>query len=279
MGKLFTGHRVIRASKTWLEMLMVAAVLLPVARAELVKVKFLEGAQKGYLALTTEDGKRIATGELSQVVEGDRVRVRLVYRFLDGSIDDERAVFTQKGTFRVVTDRHIQKGPSFPHPVDVSIDTGKGQVTTRAENGDAAPETKSMDLPEDLANGSILTLLKNIPADASSLKVGYVGADSKPRLLKLNITGTGDDAFRVGTLTRKAHCFLIKIDIGGIAGLLAPIVGKQPGDIRVWIEEGEAPAFIREEGAFYVGGPVWISQMANPTWGALAAGRRGSRGK
>jgi hypothetical protein len=248
--------------------LMAATALLHPASAEMLRVKFLEGTQKGYLALTTEDGKRIGTGELSQVVEGDRVRVRLVYRFLDGSIDDERAVFTQKGTFRVVTDRHIQKGPSFPHPIDVAIDVAKGEVTTRSGDGDATAETKSMDLPEDLANGSILTLLKNMSAEASSLKVSYVATDPKPRLVKLDITGTGDDAFRVGSLTRKARCFLIKIDIGGIAGVVAPLIGKQPGDIRVWIEEGEAPAFIREEGAFFVGGPVWISQTASPSWGA-----------
>ena len=241
--------------------------MLPAARAEMVKVKFMEGTQKGYLALKTEDGRRIGTGELSQVVEGDRVHVRLVYRFLDGSIDDERCVFTQKGTFRVVTDHHVQKGPSFPHPVDLFIDMAKSQVTTKSEkDGRTVAETKTMELPEDLANGSILTLLKNIDASASSLKAGFVGADPKPRLVKLNITGTGDDTFRVGSLRRKARCFLIKIEIGGVAGVIAPVIGKKPGDIRVWIEEGDAPAFIREEGAFYEGGPVWISEMTVPTW-------------
>ncbi len=245
--------------------LLGVTAMLPAAGAEMVKVKFVEGTQKGYLALKTEDGKRIGTGELSQVVEGDRVHVRLVYRFLDGSIDDERCVFTQKGTFRVVNDHHVQKGPSFPHPVDLFIDMAKSQVTTKSEKeGRTVAETKTMELPEDLANGSILTLLKNIDASAVSLKTGFVGADPKPRLVKLNITGTGDDTFRVGSLRRKARCFLIKIEIGGVAGVIAPVIGKKPGDIRVWIEEGDAPAFIREEGAFYEGGPVWISEMTVP---------------
>lgn len=245
------------------------AAMLPCARAEMVKVKYVEGTQKGYLALRTEDGKRIGTGELSQVVEGDRVQIRLVYRFLDGSIDDERCVFTQKGTFRVVTDHHIQKGPSFPKPLDLFIDAAKGQVTTKSEkDGKLVSETKSMDLPEDLANGSILTLLKDVDPNVLSLKVGFVGAAPKPRLVKLDITGTGDDTFRVGSLTRKARCFLIKTDIGCVAGVIAPVVGKQPGDIRVWIEQGKAHAFIRQEGPFYQGGPVWITETAAPTWGS-----------
>ena len=248
---------------------MGAAAILPHARAEMVKARFVEGTQKGYLTLKDEEGRRIGTGELSQVVEGGRIHLHLVYRLFDGSIDDERCVFTQKGTFRVLTDHHIQKGPSFPHPIDIFIDMAKGQITSRSEkDGKTVVETKAMDLPEDLANGSILTLLKNIPADASALKVSY--ASPGPRLVKLSITGTGDDAFRVGHLPRKARCFLIKIDLGGIVGVVAPIIGKQPGDIRVWIEEGEAPAFIREEGAFYPGGPVWIVETAVPAWSSGA---------
>ncbi len=263
------GTWLLECEGLWFATLMGAVAILPSARAEMVKVRFIEGTQKGYLTLKTEDGKRIGTGELSQVVQGDRVQVRLVYRFLDGSIDDERSVFTQKGAFRVVTDHHVQKGPSFPDPGDVLIDMAKGQVTTRSEkDGHTVSETKTVKLPEDLANGSILTLLKNIPADASSLKVSYAAPGPKPRIVKLNISGTRDDAFRVGTLKRKARCFDIKIDLGGIEGVVAPIIGKQPGDIRVWIEEGEAPVFIREEGAFYPGGPVWVTETAVPVWGS-----------
>ena len=34
------------------------------------------------------------------------------------------------------------------------------------------------------------------------------------------------------------------IDLGGLAGLVAPLIGKQPPDTQVWVLEADAPAFI-----------------------------------
>ena len=56
---------------------------------------------------------------------------------------------------------------------------------------------------------------------------------------------------------RKATHYILKVDIGGIAGVVAPLVGKQPPDSHVWILGGEAPAFVRSEQPLYNGGPVW----------------------
>ncbi len=272
-----------RRTGKYLSTILMPVVLLTsrAAQAEPVRARYTEGTQHGYLALTTKDGRRIATGELVQVVEGDRVHVRLVYRFVDGSVDDEHSVFTQRGAFHLVRDHHVQKGPSFPHPCDVSIDTGTGKVITRdVTGGKGAPaETSTMELPDDLANGSIITILKNLDPKAPATKVSYLAAMPKPRVVKLEITPDGDDTFRVGSLRHKARCFVIKVDLGGVVGFIAPIIGKQPADVRVWIEEGEAPAFIREEGAFYVGGPRWIGQMAQPAWDSGHSDERTSGAK
>ena len=56
----------------------------------------------------------------------------------------------------------------------------------------------------------------------------------------------------------------VKIKIGGIAGTLAGLVGKQPPDIRVWVLAGMAPAFVKWEGPLYDGGPVWRAELALP---------------
>jgi len=235
-----------------------------VGHAETVPVRHPEGTLTGFLAVYSEEGQRIGTGELTQAVHGDRVSSRLVYRFLDGSIDEERAVFTQRGMFRLVFDHHVQKGPSFPHPLDMTIDVAKGEVTTHDDKG---TETKHMDLPKDLANGSILTLMKNFDPAAPQHTLNFLGGAPKPRLVKLVIKPTQEDPFDVGPIRNKALCMLIHIDIGGVAGVVAPPVGKQPGDIKVWIEEGDAPTFIREEGSFYAGGPTWIVELTSPAWG------------
>ncbi len=258
----------------------VLAILLVVAwaaRGETVAVKYPEGTLLGFLAVRSADGKRIGTGELVQSVEGDRVKSRLVYRFVDGSIDDETAVFTQKGTFRMLSDHHVQKGPSFPQPLDVTIDMARGEVTQKSlKDGKEVVETTHMELPEDLTNGTILTVIKNIRPTDPMIRVSYVGTTPKPRLVKLQLATGPEDSFRVGPFREKAQCFVVHIELGGVAGVIAPIIGRQPGDVRVWIEEGEAPAFIREEAAFYDGGPVWTVELTSPVWGGTQH-RRGRR--
>ena len=42
---------------------------------------------------------------------------RLVFRFKDGSLSDETAVYSQRGRFRLLTDHVVQKGPSFSKPL------------------------------------------------------------------------------------------------------------------------------------------------------------------
>jgi hypothetical protein len=44
------------------------------------------------------------------------------------------------------------------------------------------------------------------------------------------------------------------------------MIGKQPADFHIWILEGSSPAFIREEGQFYEGGPLWQIEQVSPTF-------------
>jgi len=47
---------------------------------------------------------------------------------------------------------------------------------------------------------------------------------------------------------------------------VAPLVGKQPQDTRVWILGGKAPAFVNIEGPLYQGGPVRRIEPTSPVW-------------
>ena len=60
----------------------------------------------------------------------------------------------------------------------------------------------------------------------------------------------------------------INIELGGVAGVMAPPIGKQPPKVQIWILGGQAPAFVREEGPRYQGGPIWSIQLASPVWPA-----------
>jgi hypothetical protein len=237
-------------------------------RSEQVAVRHSEGLVRGFLSLRTLDGDLLADGELLQNARGTRVTSRLVFRFKDGSLHDETAVFTQRQQFRLVSDHLVQKGPSFPQPIDMTVDAAKGQVTVRYtdDHGQAKEESAQMDLPPDLANGLILTALKNADPKAPPKAVGFVAATPKPRLVKLEITNAGEEPFKTGGAGRKAIHYILKVDIGGVAGVVAPLIGKQPPDSHVWILGGEAPAFVKAEQPFYNEGPVWRIELVSPVW-------------
>lgn len=250
-------------------LLTCAALLQPgTLAAEAVAVRHQEGLVHGFLVLSTLQGSVLADGDLIQVAHGERVTSQLAFHFKDGSVYDETAVFSQRRTFRLLSDHLVQKGPTFQHPMDVSIDGSTGQVTVRYtdDRGNEKVATERLDLPRDVANGLILTLLKNIRPDATRTTVSMVAATPKPRLVRLAITSQAEDSFSIAGSGRKATHYIVKIEIGGIAGLMAPLLGKQPPEIHVWILRGEAPAFVKSEGELYLGGPIWRIELASPVW-------------
>ena len=248
--------------------LIVALFCSAAVRGELVAVRHPEGAVHGFLVLRTLDGKAIADGDLIQTARGSRVTARLVFRFRDGSVHDETAVFTQRREFRLVSDRLVQRGPSFPRPMDLSIETATGQVTVRYSDDDGQQKTESehLELPPDLANGVLLTLMKNVRPEALPQSFSFVAATPKPRLVELEITAVGRERFTTGRSRRSATHYVLKVHIGGLSGALAQLFGKQPPDSHVWILGGEAPAFVKSEQPLYVGGPVWRIELASPVW-------------
>jgi len=246
-----------------------AALLQPTEpSADPVAVRHAEGLVHGFLSLRSLDGTMLASGDLIQNARGDRVTTRLVFRFKDGSTHDETAVFSQRGRFELLTDHLVQKGPSFERPMDMTIDRQSGKVTVRYKNekGEEKTEAEQLELPNDLANGMIITLLKNVRGDALPPSVSFVAATPKPRLVKLKITAAGADSFSTAGVARKATHYVLKVDIGGIAGAVAPLVGKQPPDSHVWVLEGEAPAFVKSEAALFMGGPLWRMELVSPVW-------------
>lgn len=238
------------------------------AKAEQVHVRHTEGTLHGFLSLTTAEGKVLAVGDLINILHGNRVTAHLIFHFKDGSLDDETTVFTQRGVFRLIYDHHIQRGPYFPHPLDMTIDVAKGIVTTRTTGSDGKDQvsTEHMKLPPDLYNGLVTPIVKNIAPDAGETKVAMIVSTPKPRIVTLDIFAQSPVSFDLAGVARQAHAYEIKIEIGGIAGLIAPIVGKQPPNIHMWIEDGEVPTFLRETGPLFEGGDILSIDLIGPTW-------------
>lgn len=128
-----------------------------------------------------------------------------------------------------------------------------------------------MQFAPDLANGLVLTLLKNVRPDAPPTSVSVVAATPKPQVVKLEVGVTGRERFSTGGAARTATHYVLKVDIGGLKGVIAPLVGKQPPDSHVWILGGEAPAFVKSEQPLYMGGPVWRIELVSPVWPRVAS--------
>jgi hypothetical protein len=243
--------------------LLACVVLHP--SAEQVGVRHSEGLTHGFLALRTLEGKTLADGEITQIADGDLVKTRLVFRFVDGSLYDEDASFTQRGKFRLRHDHVVEKGPSFKQPMETLVDVAGGRVKVRYtdERGNEQSIDEAMSMPEDVANGLLFTLLRHIDPGVPQTVVSEVAMTPKPRLVSLIITPQGEESFTSGNSRYKATHFVVKVKIGGLAGLLAPLVGKKPPDLHVWIKRGEVPAFVKFEGPIYNGGPVWRVELAD----------------
>src|SRR5271156_4516587 len=250
--------------------LLTWALLLPSAilSQSPVAVQYTEGVERGFLVLRTLEGDILAQGDSTQFARGDRVTNHTILRFKDGSINEETVVFSQRRTFRLISDHQVQKGPTFKQPMDVLVDGLTGQVTVRYtdDSGKEKTVTDRLKLPPNVANGMVLTLLKNIQPDVPLTTLSMAAAAPKPRLVKLLISPDGEESFSAGGLTRKATRYVVKVDIGGVAGVVAPLVGKQPPDTHIWILGGDAPSFVKSEGPLYAGGPIWRIELTSPNW-------------
>jgi hypothetical protein len=242
---------------------MLAAALVPlllsgarVASADPIPVVYTEGISRGFPVLRALSGEKLAQGEMSQIPrEGQVVESRLVFRFKDGSLHDERVVFSQRDVFTLLSYRIVQRGPSFPETLEASVNRATGRYAVRHRADEDSPEetlSGAFDLPADVYNGLLSTLMKNLRAGDSRV-VQVVAFTPKPRLVKLLLAPAAEDPLRVNDVSVIATRFLIRPQLGLLASLLVTDIP----DVKCWIAGGEAPAFLRFEGPLYFMGPIW----------------------
>ena len=235
--------------------------------AEPVKVRLTEGHTRGFLVLRTLGGEPLAHGELIQRPNGALIENRLTLNFADGSLWDEQVTYSHKDVFRLEALRQVQRGPSFPTS-EVAFDRKSGRYQARTQESKGAEVKEAggeMEMPADLYNGMALTLLKNLaPGAGASARIAAF--TPKPRLINMTLSHEGDDAVRVGPATKTARRNLVKLEVGGLTGIVASLMGKEPPDLRYWLVAGDVPAFVRFQGAMYLNGPVWRIEMAPVNW-------------
>ena len=244
-------------------------MLSTAASAERISVKHIQLPRHEFMEARSETGKIIARVEFTETLQGGEVTMRLTYRFVDGSIDDETTTYRQQGTFQLVRDHHIQKGPFFAKPVDFAVEAATGVATSRTtdKNGEIHVESEHVDLPGDLANGFVGTLLLNVPPNTAPFRVGILAPVFGGRLIRILISPEGEQPFQKAGQILKATVFRIHPELGGILGMIATMLGLQPKDVMVWVLEGEEPAVVRIVGQLGGSGPVLSSELEGTSFG------------
>jgi hypothetical protein len=85
-------------------------------------------------------------------------------------------------------------------------------------------------------------------------------------LVRILISPEGEQPFLIAGRPAKAAVFRIHPELGGVAGVIAPMVGLQPKDVMVWVLEGEEPAVVRIVGPLGGYGPVVSSELVGASF-------------
>jgi hypothetical protein len=230
-----------------------------------IPVKFVEGLTRGYLVLRDVQGRILAHGDLLQVVHGDQVEKQMVFRFNDGSLYDERVTYTEKGVFRLETYRLTQRGPAFTEDAELELDasTGAYRMKTR-ERKDGKEKSKDgkVDLPDDVYNGLLMTIVKDLPKGGAT--VHFVAFSPDPRVIELEFVRSGEHKIVVGDLEQTAVHYTIKPKLGFWLKVAATLLDRKPEDLHAWVAMDHVPAFVGFEGAFNTPGPTWRIEVVSP---------------
>lgn len=232
-----------------------------------VAVRFTEGMVRGFLTLSDTEGKRIASGDFLQVGQAGKITSRTRLHFKDGSLHDETAVFTQKGTFVMTSYKLVQKGPAFSDDMEVSLEraTEKYHVKVKShKDGQEKVLEGKLDLPLDVYNGMVPTVVKNLAKGAGET-VHMVAFTPAPRVVGLEITPSGEDRVLIGDLKKTAVHYVLKPKLG-LLKVPATLLGRMPPDNHVWIITAEVPAFVKFQGPLANEGPIWRIELTSPDW-------------
>jgi hypothetical protein len=250
-------------------LMALAALAYSPADAAPVTVRFPEGVTHGFLLVRSLAGEIIGQGEMTQVVkEGDLVESQLVFRFKDGSLHDEKVAFSQQRVFTLIRYRLIQRGPSFPDQLDISVDRGTGEYTVRSQAGEEGKEellTGQVDLPKDGYNGMLITVLKNLQRGADET-VSVLAFTPAPQVINVQLRAIDEQPAHIGDLSSKATQYVFTPQIGLIREWFGKAIGKIPAQFHYtcWILVDAAPSFVQFEGPLQLMGPIVRIELVSP---------------
>lgn len=244
----------------------VLLLALPIGAAP-VPVRYLEGTLHGFVVVRTANGSAVASGDLFQVNKGEDIQSRMVFRFKDGSIDDETVTYTQRRVFTMQSYQLVRNGPAFADDMEISLKrSGTYRVKTKGrKDGKVDVIDGRLDLHPDVYNGMVIVVVRNLP-EAAGGTVHFVAFTPKPRLMELQIIPESQEKVRVGEGIAKTTRYLLKPRLGWWLELAAKLLGKLPPDSHAWITHDAVAAFLRADEPLSESGPIYRIELTAPRW-------------
>jgi hypothetical protein len=174
-------------------------------------------------------------------------------------LHDETVVFSQQDVFTLMRYRLVQRGPSFPEQLDVSIDRHTAEYSVRSKTRVQEKENVldgQVDLPKDIYNGMLITVSKNLQKGADEM-VSILAFTPAPQVIKVRLLVVVEP-IHIGDRSSKATQYVFKPQIGMIQQLLGKAAGKLPAHFQYdcWIMVNETPSFVKFEGPLQLMGPI-----------------------
>ena len=96
--------------------------------------------------------------------------------------------------------------------------------------------------------------------------IGLKFKDGVALIIDKRVSSRLIEPFSIENVSRRATHYLLDIEVEGLTGVLAKLLGKDPPPLHTWMLGGDAPTFVRFRGFLYPGGPVWSIELASPAW-------------
>lgn len=250
-------------------LIVIAPLIAMTVGAATVPVRYPEGVTHGFLLVRSLAGEVVGHGEITQMVlEGDLLESQLVFRFKDGSLHDEKVAFSQQRVFTLISYHLVQRGPSFPEQVDVSIDRGSGQYTVRSRKGMQDKEevqSGQFDLPKDAYNGMLIMVLQNLPKGADET-VSVLAFTPAPEVVPVRLHVVEEQSIQLGDRVGKATQYVFVPQLGTLHEWLGKATRKLPAEFHYdcWIMADGIPSFVRYDGPLQLLGPILRIELVSP---------------
>jgi hypothetical protein len=170
--------------------------------------------------------------------------------------------------FTLVRYHLIQRGPSFPEQLDVSIDRGSMQYTVRSRRGMQEKEevqSGQFDLPKDVYNGMLIMVLQNLPKGAEET-VSVLAFTPAPKVVPVQLHAVEEQSIQIVDRPRKVRQYVFSPQLGVIQEWLGKVTGKLPPEFHYdcWIMVDGIPSFVRYEGPLQLLGPILRIELVSP---------------